>query len=332
MKQDIKTIYHELFDKALEEYNAKQTRKDRIIKDYHDHIRHSRQEKEFHEVIFQIGNKDDTAVGSEMAEKSVEILKKYVKDFEKRNPHLRLFNAVIHLDEATPHIHLDFVPFATNQKRGLSTRVSLSKALEQQGYKSNGKFETCSKLWIDSEKQYISELMLEKSIEWEKLGTEREHLSVLDFKKSERKKELEAIDKEIEKASKKKNKINSVDDIQAKKTLIGDKVTISRTDFERLSDMTKKQIASENKEKKLKQEITELNQKIQEQEFTIFHYKAESAMYKSANYISENESLKSRCRLLEKKLSVIEDFIKQMGLYERMVQFLKSLSQNKDRE
>lgn len=159
INEDIKKVYHELFDDALNKYNARQKRKDRMIKDYYEHIRHSRQEKDFHEVIFQIGNMNDTPCGSEPAEKATEALKRYAEDFQKRNPHLKMFNAVIHLDEATLHIHIDFVPFATGQKRGLSTRVSLTKALEQQEFKSEGKFNTCSKLWIDNEKQVIADIM-----------------------------------------------------------------------------------------------------------------------------------------------------------------------------
>lgn len=126
IKENIEGVYHELFDKALSEYNDKKTRKDRIIKDYYDHIRHSRQERDFHEVIFQIGNMDDTAVGSEMGKTVAEILKQFADEFQARNPQLRVFNAVIHMDEETPHLHLEFVPFATGQKRGLSTRVNVS--------------------------------------------------------------------------------------------------------------------------------------------------------------------------------------------------------------
>lgn len=182
VQDDIKDVYHELFDTALAEYNSRQKRKDRMIKNYHEHIRHSRQEKEFHEVIFQIGNRDDTHVGTPDAEICAELLKKFAEDFQKRNPHLRVFNSVIHMDEETPHLHIDFVPFTTEQKRGLSTRVSLTKALEQQGFKGEGKLNTASKLWIDSEKQVLSNLMAEHGIEWEKLGTERTHLSVLNYK------------------------------------------------------------------------------------------------------------------------------------------------------
>ncbi|MBQ7674363.1 MAG: plasmid recombination protein, partial [Alphaproteobacteria bacterium] len=145
-----------LFDDALKEFNARQTRKDRIIHDYREHIRHGRQEKEFYEVIFQVGNMEDTPVGSDAAKTATEILREFTEGFIKRNPHIRVFNAVIHLDEATPHVHIDFVPFATGQKRGLSTRNTLSKALEQQGFKGEGKLETNTKKWIESEKAALS--------------------------------------------------------------------------------------------------------------------------------------------------------------------------------
>ena len=158
VKDDIKQVYHELFDDALKEFNARQTRKDRIIHDYREHIRHGRQEKEFYEVIFQIGNRDDTPVGSDEANTATEILQEFTEGFIKRNPHLRVFNAVIHLDEATPHVHIDFVPFATGQKRGLSTRNTLSKALEQQGFKGEGKLETNTKKWIEREKAALAAL------------------------------------------------------------------------------------------------------------------------------------------------------------------------------
>ena len=194
VKDDIKQVYHELFDDALKEFNARQTRKDRIIHDYREHIRHGRQEKEFYEVIFQVGNMEDTPVGSDAAKTATEILREFTEGFIKRNPHLRVFNAVIHLDEATPHVHIDFVPFATGQKRGLSTRNTLSKALEQQGFKGESKLETNTKKWIESEKAALAEVMLTRGIEWEQLGTHNEHLSVLDYKKQERQKELAAIE------------------------------------------------------------------------------------------------------------------------------------------
>lgn len=150
VKEEIEKIYHELFDKALEEYNAKQTRKDRRIDDYYKHICNGKQEKPFYELIIQIGNMDDTPVNSETGNFVTKILTKYAEEFQQNNPQLRLCNLVPHLDEASPHIHLNFVPFAIGQKRGLSTRVSLSKALEQQGFSSNGKSNLCTNKWIAS--------------------------------------------------------------------------------------------------------------------------------------------------------------------------------------
>lgn len=196
--KDIKEIYHKLFDKALSEYNAKQKRKDRIIKDYYEHIFHSKQEKPFYELIIQIGNKDYTACGTNDGILAEQILERFSNDFSKRNSHIKVFNSVIHLDEATPHLHIDFVPFATEQKRGLSTRNSLSKALEQQGFIAKGQFETSSKLWIDNEKQQLSEIMKQYGIEWEQLETHNPHLSVLDYKKQERTKEILRLENKIE--------------------------------------------------------------------------------------------------------------------------------------
>lgn len=101
--EDIKQVYHKLFDKALDEYNAKQKRKDRQIKSYYEKISRSKQEKLFYEVIVQIGNKDDTGVGSSAAEVATWVLKDYVKMFQLRNLQLYVIGAYIHLDEETPN-------------------------------------------------------------------------------------------------------------------------------------------------------------------------------------------------------------------------------------
>ncbi|MBD5130158.1 MAG: recombinase [Ruminococcaceae bacterium] len=195
--ENLKYVYDDLFGAALAEYNAKQKRKDRRIENYLDHIESGKQEKPFYELIFQIGNKDDTPCRARDAEVATSILREYYDVFLKRNPHIRVFNAVIHLDEATPHLHVDFVPFATGQSRGLSTRNSLSKALEQQGFSAKTNLETPAKQWTDFEKQQLAEIMHKRGIEWEQLGTHNEHLSVIDFKKQERAKEVEHLEGEI---------------------------------------------------------------------------------------------------------------------------------------
>lgn len=187
-----------MFDDALAKYNAKQKRRDRVIPNYYEKIRTGKQEKPFHEVIFQIGNKEDMSATGNHAELARTILDEYYQGFQKRNPYLRVFSAHLHMDEATPHLHIDFVPFTTGSKRGLETRVSLKKALLHQGFEGQGKDDNELNRWILSEKKVLAEIMQQHGIEWEQKGTHEQHLTVLDFKKQERLKELQKLEKQID--------------------------------------------------------------------------------------------------------------------------------------
>ena len=153
--RNIKKVYEELFGEALEKYNAKQTRSDRKIKNYYEKIRTSKQEKPFTELVMQIGNHEDTNAQSEFGAKAAEILDEYMKGFQERNPHLRVFSAYMHMDESTPHLHIDFVPFTTGSKRGLETRVSLKSALAQQGITGGTKYETEWSVFTRREKEQL---------------------------------------------------------------------------------------------------------------------------------------------------------------------------------
>ena len=196
--EDIRAVYHELFDDALARYNEKQTRKDRVIDDYYEKIRTGKQEKLFEELIIQIGNKDDMNATSENGQLARQILDEYMQSFQQRNPTLRVFSAHLHMDEATPHLHIDFIPFTTGSKRGLETRVSLKKALEALGFAGGTKSHTELNQWIESEKQALASIMARHDIEWEQKGTHEEHLSVLDYKKQERSKEVAALENQID--------------------------------------------------------------------------------------------------------------------------------------
>ena len=196
--EDIRTVYHELFDDALARYNEKQTRRDRVIDDYYEKIRTGKQEKLFEELIIQIGNKDNMNASSENGQLARQILDEYMQSFQQRNPTLRVFSAHLHMDEATPHLHIDFIPFTTGSKRGLETRVSLKKALEALGFEGGTKSHTELNQWIESEKQALASIMARHDIEWEQKGTHEEHLSVLDYKKQERSKEVAALETQID--------------------------------------------------------------------------------------------------------------------------------------
>ena len=191
--EDIKDVYHELFDEALKRYNDKQTRKDRKIDDYYEKIRSGKQEKLFHEVILQIGDKDNMGSETMEGQLAAKILDEYMKGFQERNPTLRVFAAHLHLDEATPHLHIDFIPYVIGSKRGLDTRVSLKQALSSLGFKGGSRSETELNQWVQSEKQKLAMVRRENEIEWDQKGTHAQHLSVLDYKKKVREQEVEEL-------------------------------------------------------------------------------------------------------------------------------------------
>ena len=196
--ENLKEVYKELFDDAVERYNTGK-RKDRKITNYYEKIRQGKQEKLFHEVIFQIGNREDMAVGTEAGDLAVNVLDEYVKDFQKRNPTLRVFSCYLHQDEATPHLHIDFIPYVTDWKgKGMDTRVSLKQALKSLGFQGGNKHDTELNQWINHEKEVLAETAKQYGIEWEQKGTHEEHLDVYNFKKKERKKEVQKLEQEKE--------------------------------------------------------------------------------------------------------------------------------------
>ena len=196
--EPIKKIYHELFDEALKRYNEKQTRADRRIENYYEKIRSSKQEKPFHELILQIGDKENMSAESENGQLARQVLDEYYRGFQERNPNLKVFSAHLHMDEATPHLHIDFVPFTTGSKRGLDTRVSLKQALATQGFKGGTRGDTEWNQWVSAEKSALAFVMERHGIEWEHKGTHEKHLSVLDYKKQERATELEKLGANME--------------------------------------------------------------------------------------------------------------------------------------
>ena len=196
--ENLKEVYKELFDDSVERYNVGK-RKDRQITNYYEKIRQGKQEKLFHEVIFQIGNREDMAVGTTEGDLAVKVLDEYVKNFQQRNPTLHVFSCYLHQDEAAPHLHIDFVPYVTGWKgKGMDTRVSLKQALKSLGFQGGNKHDTELNQWINHEKELLAEIARQYGIEWEQKGTHEEHLDVYNFKKKERKKEVQALEREKE--------------------------------------------------------------------------------------------------------------------------------------
>ena len=221
--ENLKEVYKELFDDAVERYNTGK-RKDRKITNYYEKIRQGKQEKLFHEVIFQIGNREDMAVGTEAGDLAVNVLDEYVKDFQKRNPTLRVFSCYLHQDEATPHLHIDFIPYVTGWKgKGMDTRVSLKQALKSLGFQGGNKHDTELNQWINHEKEVLAETAKQYGIEWEQKGTHEEHLDVYNFKKKERKKEVQELEQEKEHLTAEKEELTA-------------QIAESRADIQNLKD------------------------------------------------------------------------------------------------
>ena len=190
IKQPIREAYDQLFGEAIAEYNAKQKRKDRKVTDYLNDIKNSGNgEKQFYEIVVQIGKKDDTGVMDSEGNLSVdakaasEILDEYARSFQERNPNLYLFNAVLHMDEATPHLHLDYIPVAHGYKTKMHTRNSLTKALQEMGIApAVSKTDNETTHWQERERDYLKELCLERGIEVEILGVKRDNYTIPEYK------------------------------------------------------------------------------------------------------------------------------------------------------
>ncbi len=354
-KQDIHEAYHELFNKPLSEYNAKQKRKDRCISDYYEHIRLSKQEKLFYEVIFQIGDMTDTAVGTEDGEQAAKILQEFYEKLQAGNPNIHIFNAVIHMDEATPHLHIDFIPVATESKRGLSTRNSLSKALEQQGFKSEGKLNTCAKLWIDSEKERLTECMTEHGLERENKGIKRSNLSVEEYKLQKRMEEVAEIEEqltvktkqlsnlndeitdkqsELKKLSDKEVKIKDIDKIPVEKVMFSDKVKIKSEDFDTLQNTSKKYYSNRQNNSFLKAKVKLLESENEDLKETISEQNSELSELKSLRGKLKISKLENEIQRLQKLIDKLFEFIdkfKLRDMWEKFIQKSKKRDRNMER-
>lgn len=129
VKEDLQKVYHELFDESVIKYNDTQKRNDRKIKNYFDKIYRSKKEKPFYEFIIQVGNQNDQPSET----KCKAILKEFNDMLIKDYPSLRVFNSIIHMDESTPHLHIDFVPVGDGYKKGMEKRASFKRVLKNLG-------------------------------------------------------------------------------------------------------------------------------------------------------------------------------------------------------
>ena len=185
--KDIRQAYREIFGEALQQYNDKQKRSDRKITDYLDHISKSKNgEKIFYEDIVQWGSRSDFQDNPALRQTAKQALTVYAENFEKRNPNLKLIGAYLHMDEASPHLHLDYIPIAHGYKTGLSVRNSLAKAMREMGYQpeKESRKNNSTKLWKENERAYFAGLCSELGLQVEaEEKSDRQSLPVDEYKR-----------------------------------------------------------------------------------------------------------------------------------------------------
>lgn len=301
--EPIKQAYQRLFDGSLKKYNDRQTRNDRKIKNYYEHIRHSRQEKPFYELVVQLGDRDNS---NELNNKNVEILKEFVEKCRERYENVYFFGAYIHLDEATPHLHLDYIPVAHNQKRGLETRNSHNLALKQMGFETYREFRNdMMKLLEGVAKQH--------DITREVMNDDTKHVPINEYKKR-----LQIEKNTLDKMSKKIEPKESVLRPSAINKTIGGNVrfdiyTTLYSTFEKTqqhNEVLKEQVANRdeiiasNTNQALKQEICDLKSQIQEKNEEIKDMDNELYELKQ-----ENHTLKSQIFHFKQYLTHLDKII-----------------------
>lgn len=258
--KDLEEAYQEIFGEALEKYNGKQKRADRKIEDYCDHIKKSKNgEKLFYEDVVQWGKKEDFH-DPQTRERVKEALVKYVEGFEERNPNLKLIGAYVHMDEASPHLHLDYVPVAHGYSRGLEIRNSLDRAMKQMGFQpeSESRKNNATKLWKESEREVFGEICrnLGLEVEAERKST-RKSLSVEEYKEARDEmiggleQEREAIVAEVEPLRELKTGIDEI--AGTGKAVLPGIVAIKKKDLEAVKEQAKAYTANRDEIGELRQ-------------------------------------------------------------------------------
>ena len=323
--EDLKQVYHEVFDEALAAYNAKKKKTRDKIPDYYEHIRQSKQEKLFHEAIFQIGNLNDCGCGSPGGERAAAALKEFAESFQERNPHLRVFNMVLHMDEATPHLHVDFVPVATEQSRGLSTRVSMKQALKQQGFVGLGRNQTEWRAWMEREKASLTEIAQAHEFEIISLGGGRPHMELPEFKAAA--KRLEAVQEQVAAAEQEMAELEqqrkalqgtvrqlqaaekvrvALDTIQPEKTLTGAVKGVTVEQVKELKAAAIRGAAAEQKVKELKVENQQLHSRMPSMKEKLKEAEERQRL------INENRNLQVQVEYLENSLDSERNFASRL--------------------
>lgn len=241
--ESVECAYKRLFDEALSEYNAKQKKPSRRIASYYEHIKGSKEHHAVYEAIIGFYGKDEYGKEATSAIDRTEctkLLKQYLEQFQAQNPQLSVIGAYIHADEEGkyPHMHLDFIPVANGNKNGLSKKVSLKSALQQQFKSNNFKFSsTAQEAWCDIQRKNLQELAQAQGhtvLTGVSGGRKHVHTKLYKSEINNVKKQVDAklaIHQEL------LDEVAEAPKIEAKKNFFGHGYTISAQQYQNLSSV-----------------------------------------------------------------------------------------------
>ena len=287
--------------------------------------------KSFYEDVVQIGKREDSGYGTKDFQLVADCLKEYMEGFQTRNPNFYVFNAVLHMDEATPHLHIDYIPIG-HYKRGQDTQNGIAQALKEMGY---GEGKPAIARWRAAEGEVLNAICLEHGIKPLAPEKARGTLEVEEYKEQRRQADELAEQnaqvkaelgekREMLKAVKEKTaKLAEIDSIETGKTVFGGKVTVSQEDWQNVADLARKEVASQKQTKKFRKERDEAVRERDELKAKLSAVSSELATYKKAE---EQKGLFTRKKLkkeaarisredeLSRKLKKAEAFISACGL------------------
>ncbi len=349
VQQALSDAYHQLFDEAVEKYNARQKRNDRKIHNYFEHlfnrlpsksvITGTNKQKSFYEHLVYIGTRKDTAVGTPDAEITTECLREYMEGFQARNLNLYVFDAVLHLDESTPHLHINYIPVG-HFVRGLEVRNAKNKALEEMGFGNDAK---SNDLWRRNEWDILKNICNAHDIEIsepkksrgysytvEEYGEHQDRINALNAEIERLTAERDEAVAEFEKVSRKKVKLTEIDSVETGKTVFGGKVTVSQEDWDNVSDLAKKEVASQKQTRKLRKERDEAVQELDKLKRQLAAVSSELSEYKkkeeNKHYFSREKQNAEAQRIkreeqLSRDLQKARAFITACGLSEDFARY-----------
>ena len=362
IREDIGYVYEHLFAESTRRYNARQKRNDRKIHcSYYESLFHRKptnsvvtaadKRKSFYEDVVQIGRKEDSGVDTEDAQLVADCLKEYMAGYQKRNPNFVVFNAVLHMDEATPHLHIDYVPVG-HYKRGQDTQNGIAQALKEMGF---GEGKGAIARWRASEIEVLNQICLAhgiKPLEPEKsrgsmlvkeYKSARQEADQLEIENTQLKSQNKAISFELaktnamlEKANRKKIQLLDIRKIEVKPSIFGNKVTVDKDDYDKLYALAEKEVVSVKQTRKLSAENKKLSEENVALKSTVDQQAAELAEYRKPATMSAKTLIKHAKEISEKEqlasdLQKARSFIAGNGLSEEFRRY-KSNTKNHELE